>query len=61
MSDFQDLTSSSVNKISIGEPESVPAGRYAREVPISLGMYDRLKGKIVFAKDVRHLLAYVET
>jgi len=61
ISDFQDLTSSRVNKISIGEPESVPAGRYAREVLIGLGMYDGLKGKIVFAKDVRQVLAYVET
>lgn len=61
ISDFQDLTSSSVKKISIGEPESVPAGRYAREVLISLRIYDRLKEKIVFAKDVRQVLAYVET
>lgn len=61
ISDFQDLTSSRVQKMSIGEPESVPAGRYAREVLNSLEMYDRAKGKIVFAKDVRQVLAYVET
>lgn len=61
ISDFQDLTSSKVQKMSIGEPESVPAGRYAREVLMSLGMYDSVKEKIVFAKDVRQVLAYVET
>lgn len=61
ISELQDLTSSKVQKLAIGEPESVPAGRYAREVLIGLGMYDRLKEKIIFAKDVRQVLAYVET
>jgi molybdate transport system substrate-binding protein len=58
---FQDLTNNQVRKISIGEPESVPAGRYAKEVLTSMNMYDKLQPKLVFAKDVRQVLTYVET
>ena len=61
VSNFKDLTSSGVQKMSIGEPESVPAGKYAREVLTSLDLYDRLRSKLVFAKNVRQVLAYVET
>jgi molybdate transport system substrate-binding protein len=61
ISDFQDLTSNQVQRFSIGDPESVPAGQYAREVLTSLNLYDAIKPKIVFAKDVRQVLSYVET
>ena len=47
-------------KIAIGEPSSVPAGKYAQEALTSLGIWDKLQDKIVFAKDVRTTLAYVE-
>lgn len=47
-------------KIAIGEPSSVPAGKYAQEALTSLGIWDKLQDKIVFAKDVRATLAYVE-
>lgn len=60
LSNFQQLTSSNINRISIGEPESVPAGRYARQVLTSLKIYQQLKPKTVFAKDVRQVLSYVE-
>ena len=61
ISNFQQLTSTNVKRFSIGEPESVPAGRYARQVLNSLKIYDQLKPKTVFAKDVRQVLAYVES
>lgn len=58
---FQDLITPSVKVIAIGEPQSVPAGSYAQQVLKFLGLYDRLKPKFVFAKDVRQVLTYVET
>lgn len=61
ISDFKDLTSDKVNRASIGDPESVPAGQYGKEVLTSLNLFDPLKPKLVFAKDVRQVLAYVET
>lgn len=58
---FSNLTDESVKKISIAEPETVPAGSYAKEVLTSMGLYDILQPKIVPAKDVRQVLTYVQT
>jgi molybdate transport system substrate-binding protein len=58
---FDDFMSDRVSRIAIGEPESVPAGRYAKESLISLNLFDNLQSKLVFAKDVRQVLSYVET
>ncbi|NEP03126.1 MAG: molybdate ABC transporter substrate-binding protein [Symploca sp. SIO2E9] len=61
ISEFKDLSSTGVSQISIGEPNSVPAGKYAQQVLTSLGMFEEVKSKTVFAKNVRQVLAYVET
>ena len=58
---FQDLSDSSVKTIAIGNPQSVPAGKYAEETLRHFGLWDTLKPKFVFASDVRQVLTYVET
>jgi len=58
---FQELSGSNVDKVSIGVPESVPAGRYAKEVLVSMGLWEKIQAKLVLAKDVRQVLTYVET
>lgn len=58
---FEDLTDAGVDKISIGTPETVPAGKYAQEALTSLKLWEQLQTKIVQAKDVRQVLTYVET
>lgn len=58
---LQDLTKSSVEEISIGTPESVPAGKYAQESLTKLNLWDKLQPKLVLAKDVTQVLSYVET
>lgn len=58
---FEDLRQESVERITIGTPESAPVGRYAKEVLISLDLWDEIQPKIVFAKDVRQIVAYVES
>lgn len=55
------LASAHVESISIGEPETVPAGKYAQQSFESLGITDKIKDKIVLAKDVKQVLEYVET
>ena len=58
---IQDLTQTNVEKIAMGEPHSVPAGQYTIEV---LGYYqilDKIKSKIIYAKNVRQVLSYLET
>ncbi|MCS0543537.1 molybdate ABC transporter substrate-binding protein, partial [Aeromonas veronii] len=47
-------------RISIGIPESVPAGKYAKEALESQGIWKEFyeQDRIVFAKDVRQVLTY---
>ena len=61
IADFQDLTKNNVQKIAIGNPQSVPAGQYAKEVLENFNLYNELTSKFIFAKDVRQVLFYVET
>lgn len=61
ITDFNSLTTDSLKLLAIGEPESVPAGRYAKEVLSSLGIWKKLEEKCVLGKDVRQVLTYVET
>jgi molybdate transport system substrate-binding protein len=61
ISGFQDLTKAAVKTVAVGEPQTVPAGKYAQEVLTHFGIYDQLKPKLVLAKDVRQVLTYVET
>ena len=56
---FDFLAEPQVKHIAIGEPGSVPAGDYARQVLTSLGLWDRLQPKLVFAQDVRQVLTHV--
>lgn len=56
---FEDLTKT--NKIALGTPQSVPAGQYGKETLEKLNIWKAVEGKVVFAKDVRQVLTYVET
>ena len=56
---FSDLTRKEVKKIAIGNPQTVPAGRYADQVLRSLNLWELLKEKLVFAENVRQVLDYV--
>lgn len=59
--EFDDLTDDEVGRIAVAFPESVPAGRYAQETLMQLGLWEKLRDKFVFAKDVRQVLSYVES
>ncbi len=57
---FADLADKA-QSVSIGQPETVPAGKYGRETLTYLKLWDKVNTKIMFAKDVRQVLAYVES
>ena len=57
---LDDLKSDSITKIAIGDPESVPAGKYAKEVLDNTKLYDNVKDKLVLAKDVKEVLSWVQ-
>lgn len=58
---FSDLADSQVGKIAIGIPESVPAGKYAKQTLQNIGIWEQIQPAIIQTKDVRQVLTYVET
>lgn len=56
----EDLQNATVKHIAIGDPASVPAGKYAKEALETLGLWSKLGPKVVPAMDVRQALLYVE-
>jgi molybdate transport system substrate-binding protein len=61
LADAEGLLSEEVSHLALGDTDSVPAGRYAKQALIAMDLWDRLKGKVVPGKDVRQALTYVET
>jgi molybdate transport system substrate-binding protein len=57
---MDDLTS--MQRIALGSPASVPAGRYAQQAMSNAGIYTLLEGdkRLIFAKDVRQALLYAD-
>jgi molybdate transport system substrate-binding protein len=58
---FDDVTSSKIDTVALGEPKTVPAGQYAEDVFTYMKVLDKVKAKAVYAKDVREVLTWVET
>ena len=57
---IKDLTASDVGKISIGNPETAPVGKYTTQALTEAGIWDQLKDKTILAEDVKQVLTYVE-
>ena len=55
-----DIRSAIKEKIAAGDPAYVPVGKYADQVFAKLGWKEKLKDKLVLAKDVSAVLRYVE-
>src|ERR1700690_587664 len=47
-------------RLATGDPDSVPAGRYAHEALANLGVWDAVSDRLVRADSVRSALAFVE-
>ncbi|MCM3757202.1 molybdate ABC transporter substrate-binding protein [Sporosarcina aquimarina] len=60
LTNFEEIDPASINHFVIGEPESVPVGRYTREVFEHLNLWEPLQDKLVLASDVRQVLTQVE-
>lgn len=58
---FPDLSSARIQRVAIAQPDTVPAGQYAREVLTHLNRWEPLADKLVFGRDVRQVLSYVDT
>ncbi len=56
---FEGLSAVEIKKIAIGNPKTVPAGRYAEEVFSSYQILPFIKTKFIYTENVRQVLDYV--
>ena len=57
---FEEIKNSSIHKVALGETSSVPVGQYSLELLTKLNILDSINEKIVYAKDVKSVLTWVE-
>ena len=60
LNSFQDLEKNEIKRVVIGNPKTVPAGRYAEEVLRYFSLWDVIREKLIFAEHVRQGLDYVD-
>ena len=56
---FDVLMQTSVRKVAIGNPQTVPAGQYAQQLLLNMKLWEQVQPKLVLAEDVRQVLDYV--
>ncbi len=59
ISGLKDLTGPQVKRVAVGNPATVPAGRYTKEALEKAGLWDKLSPKFILAESVRQVLDYV--
>ena len=59
LKDVKDLSGEAIKRIAVGNPGSVPAGRYAQAALTSAGLWDSLQPKFIMGESVRQTLDYV--
>ena len=59
--DVIEIDPEKIGQIAIGNPESVPAGEYAKQTLTELGLWNELENQLVLAKDVRQVVTYVKS
>ncbi|WP_169713727.1 molybdate ABC transporter substrate-binding protein [Paludifilum halophilum] len=56
---FENLADSPVDKLALGLPETVPAGRYAMEALRGTDQWNDLRSRVVYGGNVRQVLSHV--
>jgi molybdate transport system substrate-binding protein len=59
LTSFNDFRRGEIQKIAIGNPKTVPAGRYAEDALRYFNLWEGMKDKLIFAENVRQVLDYV--
>lgn len=59
VTDLDGVVGSNVRLVAIGNPDSVPAGRYARAALEEGGLWERVSPHLIFTQNVRQCLDYV--
>src|ERR1700682_5132155 len=56
---FEDLAAPRFRRIALGSPQTVPAGRYAKQALERAGVWAKLEPRLIYAGSVRQALDYV--
>ena len=59
LTSFEDLKKDEIKKIAVGNPKTVPVGRYSDETFQYYKISDIIQPKLIFAENVRQVLDYV--
>jgi len=59
LKNLEELSTTGIKSLALGNPESVPVGRYAKESLSYYKMFDSLKEKIIFGESARQVLDYI--
>ncbi|WP_051251683.1 molybdate ABC transporter substrate-binding protein [Psychrilyobacter atlanticus] len=60
INNLKDILTNTEKPLAVGDPDFVPAGRYAREALVKLKLWKSFNDNILFTKDVRSALFYVK-
>lgn len=61
ISNFEEVAQAGFERIALGNTETVPAGSYAKEALVNTNQWEVILPQVVYAKDVRQVVAYVES
>ena len=56
---LKDLASAAVQRVALGNPATVPVGRYTQEALTQAGLWEGVKPKLIMGESVRQVLDYV--
>ena len=59
--DFTEAVMNAEEAIAVGEPDSVPVGEYSRQALESQELWKPLEGHLIYAKDARQVVTYIES
>jgi molybdate transport system substrate-binding protein len=59
VSGLKDLARPEVKRVALGNPASVPVGRYTQEALTKAGLWEELQPKLIMGESVRQVLDYV--
>lgn len=59
LTQLADLNQTSITKLAIGNPDSVPAGRYGQQALEQVGIWSSIQPKLIKTQNVRQALDYV--
>lgn len=59
--DFSEIITNTKETIAVGEPDSVPLGDYTRQALNSQDLWQKLEGRLIYAKDARQVVTYIES